>query len=97
MLQSPKERNPLIEADEVAWLIVQVPDEEAILIFDAPLVANVKGAEIITVPVELLTAMLEPACKEVAPMFVRVMPLVLVVIEIPEPLKEIVEVEIPAN
>ena len=49
----------------------------------------VAGAEKVTVPVAPL--------NDVTPIFVRVIPLVEVVTEIPEPVREIVEVETPAN
>ncbi len=49
----------------------------------------VAGAEKVTVPVAPL--------NDVTPILVRVIPLVEVVTEIPEPVREIVEVETPAN
>ena len=49
----------------------------------------VAGAENVTVPVAPL--------KDVTPILVRVIPLVEVVIDIPEPEREMVEVETPAN
>ena len=54
-----------------------------------PLMVVVAGAEKTTVPVAPL--------KEVTPILVRVIPEVEVVIDIPEPERDMVEVETPAN
>ena len=53
------------------------------------LIVVVAGAEKVTVPVAPL--------NDVTPILVRVIPLVEVVIDIPEPEREMVEVETPAN
>ncbi|MBM3708154.1 MAG: hypothetical protein FJW69_07435 [Actinobacteria bacterium] len=47
VLQSAEDKYPLADALDVAWLHVQVPDDDAIEIPDAPLVANAPANEIV--------------------------------------------------